>query len=69
GGIPDLIEEGVDGLTFERRNAEDLAERMYRLWSDPGLRAKMGREGAAKIKERNDPARHYQELMKIYESV
>lgn len=40
GGIPEVIEDGINGFLFERDNHEQLAERMVQLISDPKLRDK-----------------------------
>lgn len=42
GGIPELIEDGVNGLLCEPRDAAALAERIERLLSDPALRRRLG---------------------------
>lgn len=33
GGIPELIEEGVSGLTFESGNVDDLKEKIQQMWT------------------------------------
>ena len=33
GGIPELIEEGVSGMTFESGNVEDLKEKIQMMWN------------------------------------
>ena len=33
GGIPELIEEGVSGMTFESGNVEDLREKVEKMWN------------------------------------
>lgn len=33
GGIPELIEEGVNGMIFESRNVEDLKEKIEMMWN------------------------------------
>ncbi|MGN6380150.1 MAG: glycosyltransferase [Gaiellales bacterium] len=37
GGIPDFVRDGEDGLLFDGRDAGDLAEKLDRLASEPGL--------------------------------
>ncbi|HET6848292.1 MAG TPA: glycosyltransferase [Gaiellales bacterium] len=37
GGIPDFVRDGVDGLLFDGRDADDLAVALDRLSSEPGL--------------------------------
>ena len=45
GGIPDLVEDGVNGLICERKNPESLANCIETLLAAPELRSKMGEEG------------------------
>lgn len=42
GGIPDLIDDGVEGLLVERRDPEGLASAIGRLLSDPAEASRMG---------------------------
>ena len=42
GGIPTVINDGLDGLLFEAGNVDQLADRLTRLMSDAGLRARLG---------------------------
>ncbi|MFZ1993519.1 MAG: glycosyltransferase, partial [Solirubrobacteraceae bacterium] len=37
GGLPEAIRDGIDGLTFEGLDVEDLARTLDRLASEPGL--------------------------------
>lgn len=69
GGIPELIDEGQDGLTFEMGNAHDLSEKMRTLFSNPGLRKEMGVYGANKISERYSPHNHYNLLATVYKNL
>jgi glycosyltransferase involved in cell wall biosynthesis len=46
--IPEINEEGVNGLFVEERNADDLAEKILRLVNDTGLREQMGRNNRQK---------------------
>jgi glycosyltransferase involved in cell wall biosynthesis/GT2 family glycosyltransferase len=52
GGGPEVIEEGLTGLTVPPGDAEALAEAMTRLASDAGLRRAMGDAGRRRYKER-----------------
>ena len=69
GGIPELIEENVDGFTFNSSDPASLAEKMKQLWNDPELRAEMGRKGSEKVHERNTPQKQYEDLIKLYDSL
>ena len=37
GGIPELIQEGVNGALFDSGNLKDLKEKIRYLWDAPGL--------------------------------
>jgi glycosyltransferase involved in cell wall biosynthesis len=41
GGIPELVEHGVNGLLFEPDSAEDLARQLQRLLDEPRLLAEL----------------------------
>ena len=62
GGIPELIDEGVTGMTFESRNVADLREKISRMYDAPFdykaiADAAMSRYGAD---------RYYDRLIEIY---
>jgi len=52
GGIPELIEHGKTGLLVEPGQTAELAQALETLMSDPALRDKLGRQGAASIIEK-----------------
>jgi len=49
GGIPDLIEEGVNGFLVEPGNVNRLAESILKILKNPNIAYKMGRAGRKKI--------------------
>ncbi|OQY70094.1 MAG: hypothetical protein B6D44_16415 [Ignavibacteriales bacterium UTCHB2] len=51
GCVPDLIEEGVNGFSFNPEKPEELAELMINLINDNTLREKMGKESNRIIKK------------------
>jgi glycosyltransferase involved in cell wall biosynthesis len=69
GGIPELINQSVDGLIFSPGNTEDLARKMRTLWEDCDGRRAMGIEGRKKIADRFTPEKHYRELVNLYHDV
>lgn len=52
GAIPEMVRDGIDGFVVPPRDAEALAERLGQLVADPGLRARMGSSGRARVEER-----------------
>ncbi len=69
GGIPELIEDGIDGLLFEPGNSEELSEKIAYLISRPRLRKQMGRNARKKVEEEYNPELYYERLMKIYQKL
>lgn len=49
GAISDIIDDGVNGLIAERKNARSLAEKIEILLNDNELRIRMGEQGNAKF--------------------
>jgi glycosyltransferase involved in cell wall biosynthesis len=45
GGIPDMVQDGVNGIICERQNAESLAAAIEKLLLNPELRKQMGQKG------------------------
>jgi glycosyltransferase involved in cell wall biosynthesis len=58
GGIPELIEDGLNGYLFDSENHLMLAEKMKALLRDEPLRQQMGAAGFQVIQERYTPE-HY----------
>lgn len=64
GGIPELIDEDVNGMTFESGNTDDLTERIKAMFS-----AKFDYKAIANAAmERYNAESYYNEIMKIYGS-
>jgi glycosyltransferase involved in cell wall biosynthesis len=51
GGLGELVEDGVTGCLVPAGEAEPLADAIFRLGSDPGLAAAMGRAGRIRALE------------------
>lgn len=45
GGIPDIIEDGVNGLLIEPKNSEQIAEAIIKLLTDKKLRERLAQKG------------------------
>ncbi|MEK6758805.1 MAG: glycosyltransferase family 4 protein [Deltaproteobacteria bacterium] len=52
GGIPEVIDDGRNGLLFEPGNDADLAWKMEMLLTDEALRARMGEAGAQTVRKK-----------------
>ena len=66
GGNYKLVEEGVTGLLFEPRNAEDLAEKMNLLWQDKELCRRLGEGARKQTMAEHSPDVYYDRLMSAY---
>jgi len=53
-GIPELIDDGVEGILVEPADVEGLATALKRLGVDAPLRRRMGRAGRARIERDHD---------------
>lgn len=69
GALPELIEDGVDGLLFESGDTADLQAKLQTLAADPTRADAMGNTGRVKLLDRFTPDAHYHELMKVYREV
>ena len=69
GGIPELIDNGRNGLLFEPMNVDDLTEKIDYLVNNKELLVEMGRNARKKIEERYTSELHYKRLMEVYEKV
>ena len=69
GGIPELIDHGVDGLLFEPGDAEGLASAMLELIENPDLASEMGRKGREKVEQRYSIEMYMKSLLGIYDKV
>jgi glycosyltransferase involved in cell wall biosynthesis len=52
GGIPEIIDDGEDGLLVEPDNPDQLAEAILRLLSDASLRERMSARGPSKVRSK-----------------
>jgi glycosyltransferase involved in cell wall biosynthesis len=67
GGIPEMIDEGVNGFLFEPGNVAELTERIEQLLGmhDDDILA-MGLSAREKVAREFSPKRHYAGLVEIY---
>lgn len=57
GGIPEMIEDGVDGYHVDIDDHVTMGEKMELLLGDPETALRMGQAGKDKVRVDNDPAR------------
>jgi glycosyltransferase involved in cell wall biosynthesis len=58
GGIPDLVEDGVNGYLFEREDIEGLSQKLNALLSDEPLARLLGKGGEKTIEEKFSSQRY-----------
>lgn len=64
GGVPELIEDDVNGRLFEQKNSNELSEIIKELWDNPQTVERYSRE-CLKL-NRDGLPEYYDKLMKIY---
>ncbi|MGM9606692.1 MAG: polysaccharide pyruvyl transferase CsaB [Oscillospiraceae bacterium] len=69
GGVPYLIDHGVNGLLFEAGDVDALAGHMAALAADPGLRERLGRRLYEKAKAEYSIETTIQRQIEIYEAI
>ena len=67
GGIPELIEPGVDGARVPADDPAALAAALAPLLGDPELAFTMGKVARAKVERDHGPANHLEGLLRIYD--
>ncbi len=68
GGLPEMVEDGVDGLVVPSGQPLALSDAIRQLAADPILAQEMGRRGHRRLLRDNTPSVHYERLMAVYES-
>ncbi len=66
GGIPDIIEDGVDGLLIPPKDEAELKGAILRLVNDSDLAARLGKNGRNKVVKNYSVENNIDELVKIY---
>ncbi len=66
GGLPDLVQDGVNGLLVEPGQPGQLAAALQRLISNPGLRQAMQAQSECLASEQFDIEQHVERLVEIY---
>ncbi len=69
GGVPDVVEEGVDGFLVEPGDLGAIADRLGRLAADPELRARMGAAGRERVLPRYAVERLIDDVDGLYRSL
>ena len=66
GAIPEIVDDGVEGLLFEPGNIEEMVKKIRKILDDPVRAKKMGEAGAKKVALENAESVYYEKLINIY---
>ncbi len=66
GGIPEIIEDGVNGFLFRPGDSKHLAETIEKLIRDERLRKEMGIKGRKSVEEKFEAKKYVKRLESIY---
>jgi glycosyltransferase involved in cell wall biosynthesis len=69
GGIPEIVEDGMNGLLVPARDHRALAAAIVRALRDPALRQRMGDAGFARVNERFTVERMVSQTAAVYAGV
>jgi glycosyltransferase involved in cell wall biosynthesis len=69
GSIPELIEDGINGLLFEPKNVDELAGKIKYLYHHPLLAEKMGIAAREKVEEKYSEEEYYKKLLGLYDGL
>jgi glycosyltransferase involved in cell wall biosynthesis len=68
-GIPFIIEDGCNGLLVAPDSVDDLASKMDRLLSAPGLAQQLAEEGHRRVLQELSEARHVEQFREMLEEL
>src|SRR4051812_39912677 len=66
GGVPDVVQDGEDGILIDPGSPEQLADALVRLAGDPELRARMGESGRRRTLPRYAVSRLIDDMDSLY---
>ena len=64
-GIPELIEDGTNGLLVPPNNPQELADAIEKATGDPHSRRRLGEAGMAKVRQNFDAAKEIDLLLEL----
>jgi len=65
-GIPEIVEDGKEGLLVEEKDQSALSQAIVRLLDNPGLRENFSKNGVLKVKERFSIQKNVSQLKKLF---
>lgn len=67
GGVPEILEEGITGLMVEAKKPEAMAQALFQLLSDAGLRSRLGAAARARAQSAHTPEEYRRALVEFYQ--
>ncbi len=68
-GVPELVEDGVQGVLVPPGDPQAFADALARLLSDPATQRSMSRAGRARVVEEFDTRRNTRRVLELFESL
>lgn len=69
GSLAEIVEDGVTGLLFDPKNSKQIADCIRKLYEDPELCMRLGKQGRKMCETVYSPQRHWKNFMSIYEEI
>ena len=69
GGMPEIVDDGINGLHFQSKNAEDLAIKIRWAVANCEKTEEMGKNARKKYESQYTPEINYQQLIGIYQDI
>jgi N-acetyl-alpha-D-glucosaminyl L-malate synthase BshA len=69
GGIPEIVDDGLNGFLVEPKNPEAIAEKILELNDDPRLRKRLGDEARKKVLAKYTADKVVDQYLEIYKEV
>lgn len=69
GGIPEVVDDGVNGFLVDPGSDDQLADAIQRLDRDRTLARDLGKAGRSSVERLFGPEKHYQALLEIYQTL
>ena len=69
GGMPELVDHGINGLHFTAGNVDELTDRIKQLWLNAEYCNHLGSNARAKAEKEFSAEVHYKRIIDIYEKL
>lgn len=68
GGIPEIVQDGENGLLFKPGNIEEFVDKIQKLWRSPKLLNRLSQNAKKTAENKFSSVDHYQKLMLVYKT-